>query len=83
MDYFPGAVNDAAREVISELNRSLAEQSASTTKLLELPAHKASPVILAPAHSLGPALVTDSERAEERCKLRAKKQAATSAGALP
>ena len=77
---FSGAVNDAAREVISDLNRPLAEKSVSTTKLLELPACKASPVILAPALSLGPALVTDSERAQERSKLRVEKRATTSAG---
>ena len=48
-------MNEDAREIVADLNRSLAEQPASTTALLEQPAHPALP----PAMSLGLTLVTD------------------------
>ena len=67
-------MNEDTREIVADLIRSLAEQPASTTALLEQPAHPASPVVLPPAMSLGPTLVTDSVRAEERAEKRARKQ---------
>ncbi len=39
-----GAVNEEAREVVTDINRSLDEQSTSTAALLEQPARPASPV---------------------------------------
>ena len=60
-----GAVNEEAREVVADLNRSLAEQPTSTAALLEQPARPASPVIPPPVMSLGPEPVTDQVRAEE------------------
>lgn len=70
-----GAVNEEAREVVADLNRSLAEQPASTAALLDQPVRQASPVIPPPAMSLGPESVTDRVRAEERAKERAHRQA--------
>ena len=69
-----GAVNEEAREVVANLNRSLAEQPTSTAALLEQPARPASPVIPPPVMSLGPEPVTDQVRAEERAKERACRQ---------
>ena len=69
-----GAVNEDAREVVAYLNRSLAEQPASTTALLEQPARLASPVVRPPVMSLGPEPVTDCVRAEERAEKRARRQ---------
>ena len=66
-----GAVNEDAREVVADLNRSLAEQPASTAALLEQPAHPASPVVPPPVMSLGPEPVTDQVRAEERARRQA------------
>ena len=63
-----GAVNETAREVITELSQSLDEPSTSAASLLEQPARPASPVIPLPQLSLGPELVTDEARAEERRK---------------
>lgn len=70
-----GAVNEEAREVVVELNRSLAEQPASTAVLLEQPACPASPVVPPPAMSLGPEPVTDHMRAEERAEEQARRKA--------
>ena len=70
-----GAVNEDAREVIADLNRSLAEQPASTAALLEQPARPASPVVLQPVMSLGPEPVTNETRAEERAEERAQRKA--------
>ena len=70
-----GAVNEDAREVIADLNRSLAEQPASTAALLEQPARPASPVVPQPVMSLGPEPVTDRARAEERAEERARRRA--------
>ena len=61
-----GAVNETAREVITELSQSLDEPSTSAASLLEQPARPASPVIPLPQLSLGPEPVTDEARAEER-----------------
>lgn len=61
-----GAVNESAREVVTELSYSLTEQSTSTAHLLEQPARPASPVIPPPQLLLGPEPVTDETRAEER-----------------
>ena len=61
-----GAVNDAARNVVDDLNRSLDDQATLTAALLEQPARLASPVVLEASVSLGPELVTDSVRAQER-----------------
>ena len=69
-----GAVNEDAHEVIADLNRSLAEQPASTAALLEQPARPASPVVLQPVMSLGPEPVTDRVRAKERAEERARRQ---------
>ena len=60
-----GAVNEDAREVVADLNRSLAAQPAATAALLEQPARLASPVIPPAVMSLGPQRVTDDVRAEE------------------
>ena len=60
-----GAVNKEPREVVTELSRSLAEQSATTAALLEQPARLASPVVPQPVMSLGPKSVTDEVRAVE------------------
>lgn len=70
-----GAVNEEAREVVADLNRSLAEQPASTAALLEQPARPASPVVPPAAMSLGPEQVTDQVRAEERAEVRGRKMA--------
>lgn len=70
-----GAVNEEAREVIAELNCSLAEQPALTAALLEQPARPASPVVPPPAMSHGPEPVTDRERVEERAVEHARRQA--------
>ena len=70
-----GAVNEKAREVVAELNLSLAEQPTSTAALLEQPACQASPVVLPPVISLGPEPVTDQMRAEERVEERVRRQA--------
>ena len=66
-----GAVNKEAQEVIADLSLALAEQPASTAALLEQPARPASQVIPPPVMDLGPARVTDRERAEERAQERA------------
>jgi hypothetical protein len=68
-------VNEEAREVVTDLNRSLAEQPTSTAALLEQPARPASPVVPPAVMSLGPEQVTDSVRAEERAEERARKKA--------
>lgn len=70
-----GAVNEDVREVVADLNRSLAEQPTSTTALLDQPARPASPVVLQPVMSLGPEPVTDRARAEERVEERARQKA--------
>ena len=70
-----GAVNEDAQEVVADLNRSLAEQPASTAALLEQPARPASPVVPPPVMSLGPEPVTDQVRAEERAEEHAHRQA--------
>ena len=70
-----GVVNEDAREVVTDLNHSLAEQPASTATLQEQPARPASPVVPRPVMSLGPEPVTDCVRAEERAEERARKQA--------
>ena len=70
-----GAVNEEAREVVADLNRSLAEQPPSTAALLEQPARPASPVVPPAVISLGPEQVTDSVRAEEHAEERARKKA--------
>ena len=59
-----GAVNEEARDVVADLDRSFNEFSIAT--LLEQPAGPAAPVVPQPAISLGPEPVTDSMRAEER-----------------
>ena len=66
-----GAVNEEAREVISELNRSLTEQPTSTARLLQQEARQAEPVILPPQLSLGPEPVTQEIRAQEQRELTA------------
>jgi len=70
-----GAINEAAREVVAELNISLDEQPASTAALLEQPACVASPVVPPPAMSLGPEAVTTKVRAAERAEEQARRQA--------
>ncbi len=70
-----GVVNEEAREVVADLNRSLAEQPVSTAALLEQPAHLATPVVPPPVMSLGPEPVTDRSREEERADQRARRQA--------
>ena len=60
------AVNETARQVVADLNFSLAEQPPATAALLQQPARPASPVLIPPVLSLGPELVTDEVRAEER-----------------
>lgn len=75
-----GAVNEEAREVVRELQQSLAEQPASTAARLEQPARRASPVVPQPVMSLGPEPVTDQKRAEERAEQRAQRQAEEGAG---
>ena len=66
------AVNE---EVVADLNRSLAEQPASTAALLEQPARPASPVVPPLVMSPGPEPVTDHVRAEECAEERARRQA--------
>ena len=61
-----GSVNEEAREVIADLNRSLDDQTPSAAELLEQPVRPASPVIVPPELSLGPEVVTGTMRAEER-----------------
>lgn len=71
-----GAINEEAREVVIELNRSLAEHPALTAVLLEQPACPASPVVPPPpAMSLGPEPVTDHMRAEECAEEQARRKA--------
>ena len=70
-----GAVNEEAREVVTELHESLVEQPASTAALLEQPARRASPVVPQPVMSLGPEPVTDQVRAEEQAEQQARRQA--------
>jgi hypothetical protein len=70
-----GAVNEEAREVVVDLNHSLAQQPASTAALLEKPARPASPMVPPAVISLGPEQVTDSVRAEERAEERARQKA--------
>ena len=67
-----GAVNEDTREVVADLNCSLAEQPASTAALLEQLGRLASPVIPPPPPvlSLGPEPVTDHVRAEECAEKR-------------
>ena len=64
-----GAVNEEAREVISELNLSLSEQPTSTAALLDQPARSAAPVIPVPQLSHGPEPVMEEIRANERQQL--------------
>ena len=66
-------MNEEAREVVANLNRSLAEQPASTAALLEQSARPASPVVPPAAMSLGPEQVTDQAR-EERAEVRGHKK---------
>ena len=70
-----GAVNEDARVVVADLNRSLAELPASTAALLEQPARPVPPVVPPPVMSLGPEPVTDRVRAEERMEERTRRQA--------
>ena len=70
-----GAVNEEAREVVTELHESLVEQPASTAALPEQPARRASPVVPQPVMLLGPEPVTDQVRAEEQAEQRARRQA--------
>ena len=72
-----GAINDDARDVVDDLNRSLAKQAPSTAQLLEQAARKASPVILPQSVSLGPVLVTDSVRTKERAEKGAAREPPT------
>ena len=67
-----GAVNEEAREVISDLSHSLEECPPSVLHLLEQPPSSASPVILPPQLSMGPETVTEAMRSEERRKQKAK-----------
>ena len=56
-----GTVNEAAREVVAELNCTLTEQPTSTVRLLEQKPCQAAPVI-PPSHlSLGPDAVTNEK----------------------
>ena len=74
-----GAVNETARQVVADLNFSLAEQPPANAALLQQPARPASPVLIQPVLSLGPELVTDEVRAEERqVQKKAGKQAVRS-----
>lgn len=65
-----GAVNESAREVVADLDQSLAEQPLTTAILLEQPAPSAAPFIQPPVMSLGPEPVTAQMRAEERLQLK-------------
>ena len=69
-----GAVNEEARAVVNELDQSLAEQTASTVRLLSQPACAATPVIPQPVMSLGPDPVTDRVRAVEHAEERSRRQ---------
>ena len=69
-----GIVNESAREVVSELNRSLAKQPPSAATLLQQPPRVASPVIPAPTMSLGPDQVTSQEKAAERQEQQSRKR---------
>jgi len=60
-----GAINENAREVISELNDSLVEQPPSVVLLLQQPPQSASPTIPPPQLSMGPDRSCKSRRAEE------------------
>ena len=73
-----GAVNEEAREVVTELHQSLAEQPASTAALLEKLAHRASPIVPQPVMSLGPEPVTDQVREKEKAEKRAQQKSARS-----
>ena len=59
-------MNEEAREVIADLNRSLDDQTPSAAELLEQLVRPASLVIVPPELSLGPEVVTGMMRAEER-----------------
>ena len=65
-----GAVNEDARQVISDLSTSLAELPASTGALLEQPTRPALPFVPPPVMSLGPEPVMEHEKAEERAVQR-------------
>ena len=67
-----GAVNEEAREVISDLSHSLEERPPSILHLLEQPPSSASPIILPPQLSMGPEAVTEAVRSKERRKQKAK-----------
>ncbi len=69
--FHSGTINEDAREVVDDLNRSLIEQPESTAALLEQPTRIATPVILPRVLSLGPKEVTDEERAQEKVEQRA------------
>ena len=64
-----GIVNEESREITTELNISLSDQSATTSALLQQPACSAAPVIPIPQLSLGPEAVTNEVRAHERREL--------------
>ena len=74
-----GVVNEEAREVVANPNRSLAEQPASTAALLEWPARPASPVVPLLVMSLGPEPVTGQVRAKEQAEERKRRQAQAAA----
>ena len=74
-----GAVNEEAREVVANSNRSLAEQPASTAALLEWPARPASPVVPPPGMSLGLEPVTDQVIAKDQAEERERRQAQAAA----
>ena len=56
-----GIVNEESREITTELNISLSDQSATTSALLQQPARSAAPVIPISQLSLGPEAVTNGE----------------------
>lgn len=63
-----GTVNEAARQVVSELRQALSDQPTSTARLLELPPRPASPAIPTPQFSFGPEQISDATRAEEHAR---------------
>ena len=65
-----GTVNEAAREVVTDLNRFLTEQPTSTALMLQQPPCPASPVIPTPQFSLGPDPITDEVRNKEQMERR-------------
>ena len=67
-----GAVNEEAREIISDLSHLLEERPPSVLHLLEQPPLSASPIILPPQLSMGPETVTEAMKSEERRKQKAK-----------